>query len=58
MSDIGLRSGKIEKGKYKFGKYVIVRQPSDYWWVLNDGKFVHQARTLSDANYWCRQNNT
>jgi hypothetical protein len=61
MSEIGHRSGKIRAGEYKFGQYRIVRQPSDYWHVYiyygsDHERMVHQANTLSDAQYWCRRN--
>lgn len=60
MSVIGLRSGKIASGLYRFGDYTIKNVKG--WWRIyrNYGTdaevMMAQAESLTAAQNWCRQN--
>lgn len=60
MADIGVRSGKVRKGLYTCGKYVIELMPSGWWFVWTDfsnadKKMLKQFDTLGNAYHWCRK---
>jgi hypothetical protein len=55
MSEIGLRSGKVRAGFYRWGSYCIHK--GNRGWGVYLGPEVKQiCRTLGDAIYWCRRN--
>lgn len=57
MSDIGVRSGKVRPGFYRCGAYCI-HKGNRGWGVYLGPAFKQNFRTLGDAYYWCRRNDS
>ncbi len=54
MAEIGLRSGKVRAGFYRFGEFCMHRT-REGWMVMKGPCFIGTHPTLSDAYSWCRR---
>lgn len=54
MADIGLKSGKIKPGKYRCGKFQIIKSDSGEWMIVLRDEVLRICNTMSDAYYKAR----
>lgn len=64
MAEIGLRSGKLSAGRYRYGQYLVIKDKTGWWWVYFNDSYTNMnsklarikpCSTLNEAYTWCRK---